>query len=233
MPRISLIEDLTMGAVPAGSTILVEFDPSSQWYDVLATIAAGWLHSGGSWSYNLAAQSPDSARTRLSRLGLDVGELERQDRLRIHDYYTVTLGQKSKEKLGHNSLKVADMSIDFAKTQLTGPPMPNVLRALDNLSVMARFNDERSWIEFMLTRGIPMASLRKSVGIAGLIRDLHSESVYKQLEDAYDAIVDLKLDDTGEAVKNMLRIRKMNNVRFDSRWHILGVGENFEIILEH
>ena len=232
MRRIPLIEDLIVGPVPAGSTILVEFDPSCQWYDVLATIGAGWLSSGGKWSYNLAAQSPDSARSRLSRLGLNVEELEHQDRLRIHDYYTLTLGQKSKEKLGHNSLKVTDMSIEFAKTQLIGPPMPEVLRAMDNLSVMARFNDERSWVEFMLTRGIPMASLRKSVGIAGLLRELHSELVYKQLEDAYDGVVDLTLDDTGEVVRNMLRIRKMSNVSFDSHWHLLKVNANFEVTLE-
>jgi KaiC/GvpD/RAD55 family RecA-like ATPase len=212
--------------------MLVEFDPLSQWYDTIATIAAGWLRDGGTWSYNLTAQTPDAARARLSRLGVDVGELEGLDRLRIHDYHTLTLGQKSKERFAHDSLKVADMSIDFAKTGLVGPPMPHVLRAMDNMSVMARFNDERSWIEFMLTRALPMASIRKSVGINGIIRGLHAEWVYKQLEDANDGVIDLRLDEAGEVVRNLIRIRKMQNVGFDSRWHSLKIGQNFEVTLE-
>jgi KaiC/GvpD/RAD55 family RecA-like ATPase len=162
---------------------------------------------------------------------VDVAELERLDRLRIHDYYTFTLGKKSQEKLA-SSLKVADMSIEFAKTQMTGPPIPHVVRAADNLSVFARFNDEKSWIEFFLTRGLPTASLTKSTGISGIIRGLHSDSVYKQLEDAHDGIIDLKLDETGEVVRNLIRIRKMQDVGFDSRWHPLKIDENFEVTLE-
>jgi KaiC/GvpD/RAD55 family RecA-like ATPase len=52
------------------------------------------------------------------------------------------------------------------------------------------------------------------------------------LEDANDGIIDLRLDETGEVVKNLIRIRKMQNVSFDSRWHPLKIGENFEVTLE-
>jgi KaiC/GvpD/RAD55 family RecA-like ATPase len=232
VPRIPLIEDLTKEPIPPGSNILVEFDPSSQWYDTLAMIATGWLHNGGNVSYNLLAQSPDSTRSRLSRLGVEFAKLELVDRLRIHDYYTSTLGKKPAERLAHNSLKIAEVSIEFLKTQMNGPPIPHILRVVDNVSVWARFNDERSWIEFFLTRGLPLAPLTKSTNIAGIIRDLHSDSVYKQLEDANDGIIDLRLDETGEVVKNLIRIRKMQNVSFDSRWHALKIGENFEVTLE-
>ena len=124
------------------------------------------------------------------------------------------------------------MSIEFAKTALVGPPMHHVLRALDNMSVMARFNDDRSWIAFMLTRAHPMASLRKSVGISGIIQCLHAEWIYKQLEDAHDGVIDLRLDQAGQVVRNMIRIRKMQNVDFDSRWLDLRIGDNFEVALE-
>src|SRR3972149_2045862 len=98
MPRIPLIEDLTTGPIPAGSNLLVEFDPASQWYNASLSMAAGWLEEGGRVSYNTHGQAPADIRARLSRLRLDVPKLEEDGKLIIFDGYTMTLGQKSKEK---------------------------------------------------------------------------------------------------------------------------------------
>ena len=40
MPHIPLIEDLTMGPVPAGSNISVEFAGASQWYGASVSIVS-------------------------------------------------------------------------------------------------------------------------------------------------------------------------------------------------
>ena len=106
MPRIQLIEDLTKEPIPPGCTILVEFDPASQWYNASLTIAARWLRTGGSVSYIAQSQSPDDVRSQLRQLGLTVEELEQKDRLWITDFYTASLGQKSKERFAVESLKV-------------------------------------------------------------------------------------------------------------------------------
>lgn len=115
MPRLPLIEDLTKGPVPPGSNILVEFDPASQWYNTSLTIAAGWLRTGGNVLYYVYTRPPDSIRTRLSRFGLNLEQLEKEEKLSIFDWYTATLGQKSKEDDAVDSLKVADLSIRYAK----------------------------------------------------------------------------------------------------------------------
>ena len=96
--RIPLIEDLTTGSMPAGSTLLVEFTGASQWYNASLTVAAGWLKQGGKITYNSLAHSPDDIRSRLIRLGVNSEQLEKEEQLRIMDWYTTTLGQKSKEK---------------------------------------------------------------------------------------------------------------------------------------
>lgn len=229
---IPLIEELTAGPIPAGSNLLVEFDVASQWYNASVTIAAGWLRTGESLVYNVSTQPPDKIRAQLNRLGVDALQLEADSRLEIWDLYTATLGQKSNEKCGADSLKVADLSIAVAKQTKEATYGSECLRIQDNGSVMVRFNDEKWWVEFLLTRYLPRSFLRKSTLIYGLMHGFHGDWAYKALESAVDGIVDFKLDETGGATKDLIRLRSMRNVDFDRRWHQLKVKENFEVILE-
>jgi hypothetical protein len=165
LPRIPIIEDLIEGTLPGGSNVLVEYDPASQWYNASITMAAGWLRTGGSVAYNAAAQSPDKVRSQLMRHGIDAGEFEKNEKLSIIDFYTATLGQKSKEKQAVDSLKVSDMSIFVAKNLMRGPSVPDVLRLTDDHSVLSRFNDEKIWVEFLLTRSVPSVSMTNQIGV--------------------------------------------------------------------
>ena len=236
MPRISLIEDLTKDQVPPGSNILVEYDPSSQWNAASLTIAAGWLKQGGSVSYNTLAQPPTNVRNALRRLGVDIMSLETEpaspnERLRIWDWYTQTLGWKSTEKL-ISPIKAADLSIMFSQEQFKMNPDPLRLRITDDWSTFARFNDEKTMIEFTLTRANPLAAVLKATGVAGLMRGVHSDALYSRLEAASDGIVDIKVEELHGEVVNLMRIRTMRNVAFDSRWHALKVGDDFAVRLE-
>ncbi len=232
MPRIPLIEDLTTEPIPAGSSLLVEFDSRSQWYNASLTILAGWLKTGGTISYGTYIQPPDEIRLKLTRLGIEVEQFETNEKLQIEDYYTATLGQKSKEKYAPTSLKVSDMSIYLSRDVMRRPTAPDKLRIVDNISALARFNDEKSWVEYVLTRGIPAARLTKVTGIRGVIRGVQSDWAYKQLEAAHDGVIDFKLEESGAETRNLFRISSMRNVAFDSKWHPLKIAQNFEVTLE-
>lgn len=232
MPRIPLIEDLTKGAVPPGSNILVEFDPASQWLNASVTIAAGWLRTDGSVSYVALSRSPDDIRSKLRQLGLDVEELERTDRLWITDAYSVSIGQKSKERFVVESLKVADLSIYIGRQSMDDSPAPEFLTIADNISVLDRFNAEKNWVEMYLTRPIPMSKVRQITTLNGIIEGIHSDWAYKQLEVAVDGIIAFKLDESGEEIGDMMRIRNMQNTSCDRRWHQLKIKENSEVTLE-
>jgi len=241
--RISLIEDLRNAPLPPGASLLVEYDPTSVWYQVSLNISAGWLRAGGVVTYGVATQPPENIRSQLAQLGVDVKQLEANDKLRVFDWYTATLGRKSNEKYAFYSLKAADLSLLFAKylmateasidvDQLPPQPTPEWLRMLDDLSCLGRFNEEKSWVEFVRTRMVPIASLWKSTGISGIIRGIHSESAYKNLEAACDGVIEVKQDETTGEARNLIRIRSMRGVGFDSRWHQLKVGENSEFTVE-
>ena len=211
--------------------LLVVFDPSSQWYNATITIAAGWLKQGGGVDYSAYTEPPEAVRIKLSRL-VNAAQLEMEKKLGITDWYTTTLGEKSKEKYSVPSLKVSDLSLIFSQIQFRRPPEPGTLNISDNTSTVARFNDEKSWVEYVLTRPIRMGRIRGHTMIRGVMEGVHSGWVYKQLESAHDGIIDFKFDETRDPPRNKMRIRTMRNVTFDGSWHELKIGENFEVTLE-
>ena len=62
--------------------------------------------------------------------------------------------------------------------------------------------------------------------------DGNSEWAYKQLEAAYDGVIDLRLVDEGESTKDLIRIRSMCDVSHDRDWHELRIGSNFEVTVQ-
>jgi len=239
--RISLIEDLLKEPLQPGKSILVEYDPTSAWYPASVSIAAEWLREGGTVTYGVTSQPPENIRSQLKKLGVDVSRLEENDKLRVFDWYTATLGRKSNEKYAFYSLKAADLSVLHSKYMMASAdavdslqpaPSPDWLRILDDTSCLERFNEEKSWVEFVRTRLIPISSLWTSTGISGIIKGVHSEWVYKSLEAAVDSVIDMKLDETREEAKSMIRIRSMRNAGFDAHWYPLRIAETSEVSLE-
>jgi KaiC/GvpD/RAD55 family RecA-like ATPase len=142
------------------------------------------------------------------------------------------LGQNSNEKHPAPSLKVADLSINVSKQiKEAADLLPKFLGICDDLSFMTRFNDERNWVEWMLTRNLP-GGRRMALSIDAVIKGVHSPSIYNQLEAAYDGIIDFKLEDIGGKTADLMRIRSMRNARFESNWHQLKVMENLMVGLE-
>ncbi len=241
MPRIPLVEDLTKGPVPAGSPLLVEYDPASQWYNASLTIAANWMYTGGRIAYNVSTRPPDNIRSQLRSLELNVEELERSEKLEVYDWYTLTLGQKTKERdWGPVSLKAADLSVQIfgvkpetleeARAEGFGP---DFLMIWDDVSFLDRFNDTKSWTELLVTRYMARTYLTKSIFLFGLAKGVHSEWAYKRLETASEGIIDFKVDETSEELRSLVRIRSMRSVGFDARWHRVSIADNLKVTLEN
>ncbi len=230
-----MVEDLTSGPVPSGSNILVEFSGASQWLNASIAIAAEWLRQGGGVSYNAQARSPSDVRTKLRRAGLNLETLEAEDKVRIWDWYTATLGKKSTEKYAYDSLKVRDLSIRFAKEDMGAPTMQLTgwIRIIDNLSSLARFNDEKAWVEFYLTRGFPSVSLGgRTTTLHAILKGVHSNAAYEQLEATSDGIIDFRVEEVSGEWRNFIAIRSMRDVGYDSRSHQLKIDENLQITIE-
>jgi len=231
VPRIPLVEDLTREPIPPGSTLLVEFDPDSQWYNASLAIAVGWLKEEGAMIYHAYGQSPETIRLKLKRMGLDADAFRDSGSFEIWDWYTSQLGLKSNERESIGSLKVADLSIQFSRDYMSRS-IVGVLQVSDNASTLARFNDERVWVEYVLTRVVASTKSNQSILIHGIMKGVHSEWAYKQQEGSHDGIIDFKLEEEGKTTRDLVRIRTMRDVGFDREWHELKIADNFEVTLE-
>jgi KaiC/GvpD/RAD55 family RecA-like ATPase len=161
-------------------------------------------------------------------------DLEREDKLRIYDWYSPTITRKSEGKNAITSLKVHELSPEYAKWLQSDELRENVntLRMIENGSILARYNDEKLLLEFILTRVFPRSTLWKATLISTLVKGLHSDWFYGALEAAADGIIDFKLDETTDPAQSLIRVRNLRNVGFDGKWHKLKTSENREVTLE-
>lgn len=236
--RIPLIEELPLidssEKIRHDSFLLVEHDPTSCWYHASLSISSGWIGAGGTIVYDVLAQPPDRLSSQLGNVGLDVQGLMRQDRLMLMDGYSHTTRSSSDKRYSY-SLKISDGDLDkaFSRLPIRHPGPPETLRIVDSVSFLSRFNDEKTWVEFVLTKMIPYAYLTETTLIAGVTTGIHPDSTYKLLDAAADGVIEIRLRKIGKDDRgSFISIKSMRNVLFDSRWHRLKVGDKFKVTLE-
>jgi len=137
------------------------------------------------------------------------------------------------------SLKVADLSVEWLKSSKHGwAPLdvaetwqPGALGIGDSLSEMLRFNDEKTALEYFISRGLPNERKAKRISLFGGSRGVHTESFYKRLEGSTEGIIDLHVMERGDEAKSFLRIRSLKNQPSDGRWHEIEVKSNGEAVV--
>jgi KaiC/GvpD/RAD55 family RecA-like ATPase len=238
---VPIVRELIPEGIEYGSTVLVEFRPDSLWYETSLTIAAQALRDGLKTAYHAFQQSPTVVRDSLSRLGLDVMKLEHEDLFRIIDSYTAQTGLEQPERqftLGHqpsvsHSVKLTDWSIDQAKYIKAGYPedLKRWLHIDDNFSIMNRYNQENTILDWLRTRDILENRASEMIVLHSLLEGVGSESFRGQMEALHDIIVDFKSEEQPEKIEHYVRLRLIRGKRVDARWRKLSLLDNGEVSL--
>ena len=247
---IPLLTQLIPDGVKPGTIFLVEFDPESQWLAVAVTITAGYLGAGGRVSYTAQLRSPETVRENLLALGVDISAATSEGRFALDDYYSATLtggrldgGPSVIERIEGGtrarSLKVADVSVEWRKEMKQSPESgsvfenwsPGAFTVAESMSQFLRFNEERPYLEWALSRTHPNMRRAKRITFEGFVRDIHSESFYKRLESDVDGVIDLRVMERDEEAKSLLRVRSLKGQPHDARWHEIQIKRNGEATL--
>jgi KaiC/GvpD/RAD55 family RecA-like ATPase len=251
--NVPLLNEMMPGGVAAGTVFVVEFDPQSQWFAVAATIAARFLEAGGLVAYPTNSRPVGEAERSLRALGVDVQGVERAGRLVIDDWYSATLTGGRLESAGGpsglmepiqggvrmRSLKVADLSVQWLKGQKQGWETsdvaenwpPGALNVTESWSELLRFNEENPVVEWLQSRIFPNERKAKRVVLGGIVRGIHSESFYKRIEGASDGVIDIRVMERGDEIKNLLRVASLKGQPHDTRWHEIQIKPNGEAVL--
>ncbi len=247
--KLPLLESIIPDGVKAGSILLAEYDPESQWLSVAATITARYVMSGSNACHAVCVRPRQHARRDLSRLGLDVDKAEEDGLLRVDDWYAATLslerstgasrfyevlGEGANSYVRINSLKVSDLSIEWLRLMKDGHPYivenwpPGHIIVLESVSPMLRFNDEKTLLDWIEGRVNPYERSKNRIEFQGVVRGIHSESFYKRMESASDGVIDVRVVEQGDQVKNLIRVRSIKGQPHDTRWHEIQVKSNGE-----
>ncbi len=247
--KLPLLEQLIPDGIKAGSILLVEYDSESQWLSVATTITARYVENGSNACHCACARPRADVRSDLSRLGLDVDKSEDDGLLRVDDWYSASLsadratgrpryyevvGEGARSHVRFNSMKVTDLSVEWLKLMKDGSPYivdswpPGHLIIIESLSPMLRFNEEKTFLDWVEARFNPFARSTRDIELHGLVRGVHSESLYRRMESASDGLVDIRVMERGDEVKNLFRVRSLKGQPHDTRWHEIQVKSNGE-----
>ncbi len=216
--RIPILTDLIPAGVPYRTAFVIEYDADSGYYQILESTVHDLLGAGEVVSFFDYTRFPNQVRQDLRALGSDIDALEEEGKFHLYDGYSATLGVKSKEKLSFESLKVADMSLYFLKMTKDENPIKNDIGFSDNGTVVARYNDEKTFLDWYATRVIPRVRLHDRISFTAFVSGVHSASFYKSIEDICDGVIDVKFDDSKGTPLTKLRVRAFKLGQFNGSW---------------
>ncbi len=239
---LPILSDLISEKIKPGTILLIEFDPESQWFAIAETITVNLVQAGLSVVYLAMARSRQDIRDALQRLGLEVTASEKANQLFVDDWYSATLGlertrssdqalevveDENTMHLRLNSLKVADLSVQTMKGMKDkSETIRSSVIVAESISPQLRFNDEKSYLEWIETRVNPAERMGKRIVLQAVLRGVHSEAFYKRLESAADGVIEVRVMERDDEAKNLIRIRGLRGQRYDARWHEIEIGQN-------
>lgn len=237
---LPILSEIVKGGITYGSSLLVEFEPDSMWFEASLTMIAQGIRGGIRCDYHTFQHEPSDVRAALSRLGLAVKELEDADSLRILNSYTIQTGlvlpdsSTSGRVPRHysQSLKLQDWSIADVQRIKSDVPQEDKRRLHidDNTGILLQYNDEKVFIDNWRTRSRPHTKVQEIVLFNSLVKGVASDNFTKQFEALSDGIIDFKSEESAGQIEHTFRVRTMRGRPHDSRWHRLRLMDNGEVI---
>jgi len=251
--KFPLLGGLVPDGIEQGTLLGVEFDPESHWFAVAITIAAGYVRKGFQVGYDSQARPRETVIKDFENLGVNVSEYMKSGSLWVDDWYSATLGggriESSNDRSGPlfepidggvrlRSLKVADLSVEWLK-QTKGEidyrdderTPPGSLIVAESISPSLRFNDEKTYLEWVETR-VSVTSRRSGwISLVGILRGVHSDYFYRRAENILDGVIEVRVLERDDQAKNFLRIRGLRGKRYDGHWHEIQIRGGGEAVL--
>jgi len=219
--HLPIISDILGGPVARGKILVLLYEPSTQWLSLILTIASDLLRRGYVVGVTTTSTPPTQVRQQLAAVLPNLMEHETAKRLTLIDWYTWMTGKKSGEHRSVDSLGLAQFNIQDSKYQRDDSPLYDFL-ATDNYSAFLKYNDERSFMQWLDKTLARMREL-KGVRLYGFMKRFHTDAFYANLESMADGVIELDIKETGKRLENAIRVRSMKGIPHSTEWRTLKI----------
>ena len=221
---LPIISDILGAPVDRGKILVLLYDASTQWLSLILTIASELIRDGYVVAVTTVSTPPSQVRQRLAVALPNVPERETAKQLTLIDWYTWMTGKKSGERRSVDSLKLAQFNIQDSKYQADDSPLYDFL-ATDNYSAFLKYNDERSFMQWLDKTLARMREL-KGVRLYGFMKRFHTDSFYANLESMADGVIELDIHESGKKLENVIRVRSMKGRQHSTEWRSIKITES-------
>jgi KaiC/GvpD/RAD55 family RecA-like ATPase len=219
---------LTGGELSGGTIVTVEGNTGSGKTLLLEQLLAEDLRKGRPCVYVTTGDFPDSVRSNMKTMGVDVTGYEQKGLLTFVDGYSAEAGQESKEKISIPSLSdFTTLSIKLSSA-FPSPSFKGGSLYFDSLTPLASKARPESIVSLVQSVGAKVKGLGgKAFFAVGLGIDT---TVQRQLEDTTDCIVQMEAFEEAGSRKRRLRIAKFRARKHQDSWALFTIEEGKGII---
>lgn len=242
--KVPILSDLVPGGFHYRANYLIEFDPNSIWYETSLTIAAHCLKTGVKTQYHSFMHISTEVRQAIEKLGVDLNQMEKEDRFRFIDSYTPLTRLPMEGGKGTLSGRPSTPINDPSFVEKFSENISDLLRKGandtdkrwihidDNTSIFNRYVKEQDVLNLFNTLVFPEIRMLELSAFHSVITGVYSNSFYKQFEAQCDGVVDFKTEEDDGQLENYVRVRSLRGRACDSKWRRLHLKPTGEVILE-
>jgi len=202
-----------------GKVLVGLYEPSSQWLPLILTVAAELLRRGCVVGIGTLATPTTQIRQELAKNVQNLQELEAAKRFTMIDWYTWMTGVKSTERRSVDSLALAQFNVQDSKYQRDDSSLYDFM-ASDNLSTFLKYNDERTFMQW-LDKTIARMREFRGIRLYGFIKDFHSDAFYANLQAIADGVIELNVHEEEGRLENVIRLKSIRGIQHSTDWRRL------------
>ncbi|MBI2183470.1 MAG: hypothetical protein HYU39_00775 [Thaumarchaeota archaeon] len=183
-----------------------------------------YLRNSMTCVYVALDEFPSQVKLNLKRFAKELGGFEAQGQMIFLDCYSCVGGVQSEEK-NHITTPgdLNDLNIQLSSIIETSGADRQVRIFLDSITPLFTYRESSAVIKFLLTIGAKVkargGSLFFTLGLGAI-----SQEDQKKLELMADALVELKIDQSGSRPKRYFRVSKIRGAQFFDEWLPFYIG---------
>jgi KaiC/GvpD/RAD55 family RecA-like ATPase len=206
---------LVKGVLPSSSLLLIGPTGAGKTIFCKHFLFSGLL-TGEPCIYVATNETPEEIESSMKIFGMNITPFKEKNMMRIVDGCSWKLGKKSSSEYAVDAQQnfLTAISIKIKKAQ---QDLKNIRFVFDSVSELTALTNPDSVLTFL--QGLtPRIRLQGGKAIFIVAAGAHNDHFMNLLRLTFDGIIEMKLDETNNEIKRLLRVFSLKGVRHKTNW---------------